>query len=151
MNETGFDELLGVIKGKKTALAGPSGVGKSTILNRLIPHAEAETGKISEKSQRGKHTTRHSELFTIDEEDGTMIFDTPGFTSFDVLEADEDELQHFFPETAARLGTCRYSNCRHIAEPGCSVRAALENNEISRSRYDSYISMMDEIKRSKQY
>ena len=151
MNETGFDELRRVIKGKKTALAGPSGVGKSTILNRLIPHAEAETGKISEKSQRGKHTTRHSELFTIDEEDGTMIFDTPGFTSFDVLEADEDELQHFFPETAARLGTCRYSDCRHMAEPGCSVRAALENNEISRSRYDSYISMMDEIKRSKQY
>ncbi len=148
---TGFDKLKDMIKGRKTALAGPSGTGKSTILNRLIPHAGAETGEISEKSQRGRHTTRHSELFTIDDRNGTMIFDTPGFTSFDVIEADEHELQHFFPEIAEHLGKCRYSDCMHIAEPGCAVRNALEKNEISRSRYESYVNMIDEIKKSGQY
>lgn len=150
-NGTGFDRLKDLIKGKTSALAGPSGVGKSTILNRLIPDAAAQTGNISEKSQRGKHTTRHSELFSIDDKAETMIFDTPGFTSFDVLEAGEEELQHFFPEIARNAGNCRYSNCRHVAEPGCRVTEALESRDISESRYESYISMLDEIKRSKQY
>ena len=103
-------------------LAGASGVGKSTILNRLIPHAQAETGKISSKSERGKHTTRHAELFSIDEKHGTMIFDTPGFTSFDILEAEEEELQHLYPEMTGFLGGCRYHNCKHLSEPGCSIR-----------------------------
>ena len=150
-NGIGFDELKKLIKGKASALAGPSGVGKSTILNRLIPEAGAETGKVSEKSQRGRHTTRHSELFTIDVKTGTMIFDTPGFTSFDVLEAGEEELQHFFPEIMHSAAACRYSNCRHVAEPGCGVAKALSENKISESRYESYVSMLDEIKKSKQY
>ena len=150
-NETGFDRLKELIKGKTAALAGPSGVGKSTILNRLIPDAQAETGNISEKSQRGKHTTRHSELFTIDEQEKTMIFDTPGFTSFDILEADEEELQHLFPEIASRLGDCKYNNCMHIAEPGCGVLAALERGQINEHRYESYKTMLDEIKKSRQY
>ena len=150
-NGNGFEKLRQLISGGQAALAGPSGVGKSTILNRLIPHAMAETGDISEKSQRGKHTTRHSELFTIDENDNTMIFDTPGFTSFDILEADEHELQHLFPEIESRLGGCRYSDCLHVAEPGCGVLKALENNEIDKNRYESYKAMLKEIRESKQY
>jgi len=151
INDVGFEELKKRIQGKKTALAGPSGVGKSSILNRLIPHAEAETGKISEKSQRGKHTTRHSELFVIDEANETMVFDTPGFTSFDILQADEDELQHLFPEIAKHLGNCRYHNCRHIAEPECSVIKAVEEGSIDSRRYESYKSLLNEIRESRQY
>lgn len=147
----GFEKLRELIKGKKAALAGPSGVGKSTILNRLIPEAKAETGNISEKSQRGKHTTRHSELFTIDETEGTMIFDTPGFTSFDIMEAEEDELQHFYPDIDRYSGGCKYSNCRHISEPECSVLRALEEGNINVNRYESYKQQLNEIKAAKQY
>lgn len=151
MNGQGTEELEHRIRGMKVALAGPSGVGKSTILNRLKPDAVAETGSISAKSDRGRHTTRHSELFTINEENGSMIFDTPGFTSFDVLESDEDELQHLYPEIEAALGDCRYSDCRHIAEPGCGVLKALDEGRIHRSRYESYILQLDEIRKSRQY
>lgn len=148
---SGISRFRELIKGKTVALAGPSGVGKSTILNRLIPTASAETGNISEKSQRGKHTTRHAELFPIDAAAETMIFDTPGFTSFDILESEEAELQHLFPEIAKHIGTCKYHNCRHIAEPGCGVLAALEAGEISRGRYESYKTLLNEIKQSGQY
>ncbi|NLD19336.1 MAG: ribosome small subunit-dependent GTPase A [Clostridiales bacterium] len=147
----GLEEFRELIKGKKVALAGASGVGKSTILNRLKPEATAETGSISEKSERGKHTTRHSELFTIDKEAGTMIFDTPGFTSFEILDAEEEELQHLFPEIAREIGKCRYHNCRHVAEPGCGVIKALNEGKINPNRYESYKAQLEEIKKSKQY
>ena len=142
--DEGLVELRRLIKGRKAALAGPSGVGKSTILNRLHPDAAMETGSISRKSQRGKHTTRHTELFTLDEE-GTMIFDTPGFTSFDVLTADAEELQFLYPEIGTFAGTCRYDNCRHLAEPECAVKKALEEGKISASRYRSYKEQMEEL------
>ena len=142
--EEGMVELLQLIKGKKAVLAGASGVGKSTILNRLHPRAAMETGEISKKSQRGRHTTRHSELFTLDEE-GTMIFDTPGFTSFDILTAEAGELQFLYPEIGAFAGQCRYDNCRHLAEPGCAVKQALEEGHISQSRYHSYQEQMEEL------
>ena len=145
----GLDELKAMLKGKHVALAGPSGVGKSTILNCLIPGAEAETGSISHKSKRGKHTTRHSELFDLG--DGIMLFDTPGFTSFDILEADEDELQHLYPEIAPFAGKCRYDNCRHIKEPECAVRDAVEAGEISQQRYDSYKTQLEEIQQKNRY
>ena len=103
----GFDELKALITGKTSALAGASGVGKSTILNRLIPGAAMETGGISEKSKRGRHTTRHSELFAAEGMPDTMIFDTPGFTSFDILDADEEELQDLYPDIAQYPGYCR--------------------------------------------
>ena len=145
----GLEELRSMLKGKHVALAGPSGVGKSTILNCLIPGADAETGTISHKSKRGRHTTRHSELFDLG--DGTMLFDTPGFTSFDILEADEDELQHLYPEIAPYAGKCRYDNCRHIKEPECAVRDAVEAGEISQERYDSYKTQLEEIQKKDRY
>ncbi len=146
-SEEGLEQLLTLIKGKTAALAGASGVGKSTILNKLIPHASMETGNISEKSQRGKHTTRHSELFTLDEQSQTMLFDTPGFTSFDILEADEAELQFLYPDIAKYVGKCRYDNCRHIAEPGCGVKEAVEKGLIHSKRYESYKTQMEEIRK----
>ena len=145
----GMEELRAMLKGKHVALAGPSGVGKSTILNRLIPEADAETGTISHKSKRGRHTTRHSELFDLG--NGTMLFDTPGFTSFDILEADEEELQHLYPEIAPFAGKCRYDNCRHIKEPECAVREAVEDGRISRQRYDSYRTQLEEIQQKNRY
>lgn len=153
----GIDELKDALSGcsssgdgtRHIALAGPSGVGKSTLLNCLIPHAEAETGDISHKSKRGKHTTRHSELFDLG--NGIMIFDTPGFTSFDILEAEEDELQHYYPEIAPFAGQCRYDNCRHIKEPECAVRAAVEEGRISQQRYDSYVTQLNEIRDKNKY
>ena len=141
-----MSRLMKLIEGKHAALAGASGVGKSTILNRLIPQAMMETGSISEKSQRGKHTTRHSELFAVDDK-GTMIFDTPGFTSFEILDADEEELQFLYPEIGKYAGKCRYDNCRHLAEPECAVKAALEAGEISESRYQSYKAQMEELRK----
>lgn len=142
--EDGLEELKQLIKGRKAALAGASGVGKSTILNRLHAGELMETGSISRKSQRGKHTTRHSELFELDDA-GTMIFDTPGFTSFDILEADAEELQFLYPEIGAYAGKCRYDNCRHLAEPDCAVKRALEEGKINPSRYRSYKEQMEEI------
>lgn len=141
---TGIEELKKLLEGKKCALAGPSGVGKSTILNALEPEAAVETGQISGKTKRGKHTTRHVEIFETDF--GAMIFDTPGFTSFDVLEAEEDELAHYYPEMHKFLGKCRYDNCRHIKEPECAVREAVKEGEISKSRYRSYEEQINEIR-----
>lgn len=145
----GMEELEAYTAGKKIALAGPSGVGKSTILNRLIPHANMETGSVSEKTQRGKHTTRHVEIF--DTEGGGKIFDTPGFTSFEILEADEENLWMYYPEIERYAGMCRYDNCRHLKEPDCRVREAVRDGEIPKLRYESYLSNLEEIKKRKKY
>lgn len=145
----GLDELKKIISGKTAALCGPSGVGKSTLLNNLIPHANMETGAISQKTKRGKHTTRHAEIFDI--EGGGMLFDTPGFTSFEILEAEEENLASFYPDIEAHAKDCRYDNCRHLKEPGCSVREAVSAGKIHKLRYDSYVKNIEEIRAKKKY
>ena len=145
----GMDELKNALSAKTAALAGPSGVGKSTIINALVPHANMETGSISEKTKRGKHTTRHAEIFKA--EGGGRIFDTPGFTSFEIMEADEDSLMHYYPDIEHFSGDCYYDNCRHLKEPQCAVREALKEGKIHRLRYESYSANMEEIKNRKKF
>lgn len=148
-DKTGTEELKKLISGKTVAFAGPSGVGKSTILNTLIPHANAQTGDISEKTRRGKHTTRHTEIFRA--EGGGYIFDTPGFTSFDLPEALEEELDLHFPEMASYKGECYFDNCRHLKEPSCAVRQALEEGKIHPVRYKSYVAQINELREKRKY
>ena len=130
--------------GKQVALAGPSGVGKSTILNHLSSGAAAQTGEVSRKTRRGRHTTRHVEIFPMDF--GGRVFDTPGFTSFDILEAEEADLAGYYPEMRPFLGQCRFDNCRHIKEPDCRVRLAVEEGLISPERYTSYVTQIEEMR-----
>lgn len=145
----GIDGLDTYISGKRAAFAGPSGVGKSTITNLIVPQANMETGKISSKTSRGKHTTRHVEIF--ESREGGLVFDTPGFTSFDILEADEAALSDYYPEFASYKGKCRFDNCRHLKEPDCRVREAAEQGEISMARYESYLTNLEQVKKRKKY
>lgn len=145
----GIQEINELIQGKTTVLAGPSGVGKSSMLNALKPEANVETGAISEKIQRGKHTTRHSEIINI--KDGTYIMDTPGFSSMYLMNCDKDELKDYFPEFREYEGTCRFQGCVHIHEPGCSVKQALQEDELSRIRYENYLVFYEELKNQKKY
>lgn len=145
---TGLPDLRRALEGTQAALAGPSGVGKSTLLNALIEHAESEVGEISRRTARGKHTTRHTELFT----DGALsLFDTPGFTSFQLEVMDDVELAHYFPEMAALLGACQFADCRHLSEPGCAVKEAVEAGTIHPNRYRSYEEMMRVIESQERY
>ena len=149
----GLDELRKLISGRNVALAGPSGVGKSTITNCLHgdPEENAEvpaaTGTISDKTGRGRHTTRHVEIFAL--EDGTYLYDTPGFTSLDIPEMETVDVRELFPEMRRLAGECRYRDCIHINEPDCAVKAALEEGTIHSSRYDSYLQMIEEVKKWK--
>lgn len=140
----GMERLGRLLAGKTTALAGPSGVGKSSILNALIPEAAMATGSISGKIGRGRHTTRHSEVFVV--EDGTYILDTPGFTSLSVMVPKKEELRFFFPEFGPWEGKCRFHGCVHVDEPGCAVKEAVGQGKIHSSRYESYAEMYRELK-----
>lgn len=141
----GIDSLKKVIEGRNVSLAGPSGVGKSTILNNVLGFDSAETGTVSDKTGRGRHTTRHVEIFELG--DNTNLYDTPGFTSLELPQLEVAELSLLFPEFRRHRGECRYADCIHVNEPDCAVKDALETGEISRSRYDSYIYMMEEVKK----
>lgn len=145
----GLDEIRALLDGKTTALAGPSGVGKSSLLNILKPDANMETGSISEKIKRGKHTTRHSELFFV--AGNTYIMDTPGFTSLYVNDLDKNELKDYFVEFGEYEKECRFTGCVHINEPDCGVKRALEAGKISRIRYENYVDLYHEIKEGKRY
>lgn len=145
----GTDTLLSLIRGKKAALAGPSGAGKSSIINTLHPKAEMETGEVSKKTMRGKHTTRHVEIFDLD--GGGMLFDTPGFTSFELPDIEERELKYYYPEFADFNGLCRYDDCNHLKEPQCAVLEAVADGRINSRRYEAYVANQEELKRRKKY
>lgn len=133
----GVDEIRAVMQHSVSVLSGPSGVGKSSLLNVLCPDAYMETGDISHKIGRGKNTTRHGELFRMD--DDTYVIDTPGFSSVELLVEDEQELDMHYIEFRDYIGHCRFTGCAHISEPECAVKQALDDGRISHERYDSYV------------
>ncbi len=142
-----LDEIRGMMKDRISAFAGNTGAGKSTLLNALCPGLDRETGETSKKLGRGRHTTRETELFTLDF--GGRIADTPGFSSFDGEFAEfvyKDELADTFREFADYIPRCRFTGCSHTCEKGCEVIAAVERGEISRSRHDSYVALYNEVK-----
>ena len=149
LEQENVEELKDLLSGKTTAIAGPSGVGKSSLINIFQPEAKMETGSISEKIERGKHTTRHSELIWI--ADDTYIMDTPGFSSLYTNEFEKEELKYYFTEFAPFEGKCRFLGCDHVHEPGCAVKEALEKGEIHPVRYENYLEMYQELKEKRRY
>ncbi|HIV16762.1 MAG TPA: ribosome small subunit-dependent GTPase A [Candidatus Alectryocaccobium stercorigallinarum] len=142
--KTGAEELRRRLAGKTTVLAGPSGVGKSSIVNLMSSSDIMETGEISEKLKRGKNTTRHAQLIVIGE--NTYICDTPGFTSFEAENISSGELRRFFPEIWKYEGNCRFNGCVHVSEPECRVKEEVEKGNISKLRYGSYTRLFEELK-----
>ena len=148
----GVEELRDLIRGKLVAFTGNSGVGKSSILNRLNPDLALPTGEVSEKLGRGRHTTRHVELYDLGED--TLVADTPGFSSFDTDQMDvilKENLQYAFPDFGAYVGSCQFHDCSHRKEPGCAVRAALDAGDLEPTRYDSYLRLYEKAAQIKQW
>ena len=145
----GLEEIRQALAGRTTVVAGPSGVGKSSLTNLMQTDVRMETGEISKKLKRGRHTTRHSQVIAVAE--NTYLVDTPGFTSLYLTEMEEQELKGYFPEFRKYEGECRFLGCRHVHEPGCAVKAALEKKEISGLRYEDYLSLYEELKEKRRY
>ncbi len=146
VNKSGVNDIASVLKGKVSAFSGNTGVGKSTLLNTLFPQLSLETGAISDKLGRGRHTTRTVELFKCF---GGYVADTPGFSTVDLDRYEiirKDELQYCFPEFADYIGECQFTSCAHTCEKGCAILDAVNSGDISKSRHDSYVRMYNEVK-----
>jgi ribosome biogenesis GTPase len=148
-NGMGIDEIKALTAKRTTVFAGPSGVGKSSLLNVLNPYGDVATGELSEKIKRGKHTTRHSELMYVG--DSTFIMDTPGFSSLEVFDTEPEELKNYYSEFEAYEEECRFNGCVHINEPDCGVKNALAEGSLSRLRYDNYRQIYDELKSKRKW
>lgn len=146
-NKQGIEKIEALLAGKTTTVAGPSGVGKSTIVNCLQSGTVMETGSISEKIERGKHTTRHSEFIAIKKD--TYILDTPGFSSLGLFDLEKEDLAQFYPEFEPYEKYCRFGGCSHITEPVCGIRDAVAEGSISKMRYDNYCLLYEELKNKK--
>ena len=147
----GIQDLRQKISGKTAAFAGNSGVGKSSLLNQLLPSFGAQVGAISDRIGRGRHTTRHIELVPLDT---GYLADTPGFSSFDTEQMDlvlREDLQYAFREFAPYLGQCKFTGCAHVKEKGCAILTAVEAGEIARSRHDSYVKLYESVKDLKKW
>ena len=145
---TGLDEVKAKLSGAITLFSGNSGVGKSTLINALLPGTEARTGEISQAHNKGMHTTTFSEMYPVDDADGYII-DTPGIKGFGTFDMEVEEIGHYFPEIFEASADCRYGNCTHRHEPGCAVLRAVEEHRISQSRYTSYLSMLEDKEEGK--
>ncbi|MCI5640335.1 MAG: ribosome small subunit-dependent GTPase A [Lachnospiraceae bacterium] len=148
-NGEGLNELRELLSGKTTVLAGPSGVGKSSVMNAIFPEAAMAIGEISAKIKRGKHTTRHSELFFLPKE--TYVMDTPGFTSLALPDLEKEELKEYYDEFLPYQDQCRFLGCVHIHEPDCGVKEALQQGRISTNRYENYKTFFEELQHKKRY
>lgn len=140
-----LQRLKEALKGKTTLFSGHSGVGKSTLINQLIPNLELRTEIVSDYSGKGQHTTTFAEMFDLP--DSGNIIDTPGVKEFGLIDMTQDELAHYYPEMQRLLSQCRFSNCKHINEPGCAVKAAVEQDIVSAERYISYLSIWESIEK----
>lgn len=147
--DAGVEQVLELLKGKTTTVAGPSGVGKSTLINRLQSDTQMETGSISRKIERGKHTTRHSQLIPICED--TYILDTPGFSSLSLFDMEKEDLQAYYPEFAPFTDGCKFTGCSHIHEPVCGVKDALQGGKISKERYENYKLLYADLAQKRKY
>lgn len=142
LNQTGIDEVKKDLKDKVTLLSGNSGVGKSTLINTLLPDLGIKTGEISDYHNKGMHTTTFSEMFALPQ--GGWLIDTPGIKGFGTIDMEKEEVGHYFKEIFQYSAQCKYGNCTHIHEPGCAVRKAVEEQFISQSRYSSYLNILED-------
>ena len=149
LKKEGLEQIKELMQGKTTVLAGPSGVGKSSLTNYLCPDADMEVGALSVRTERGKQTTRHAELFAVG--GNTFFFDTPGFSSLELRELKREEVKLFYPEFQEYEPQCRFQGCMHIHEPDCGVKKALEEGRINPRRYDSYLQLVEEISAQRRY
>ena len=147
--EQGIDEVRSLLKGHVSTVAGPSGAGKSSLINALLGELRLETGDVSDKTGRGKQTTRHTELIEIEED--TFLFDTPGFSAVELSGVEEEQLGSLFPDFSDYIGDCYFTGCSHRSEPGCAIKQAVESGAVSRERYDAYLRIYEELASARKY